>query len=69
MSTTQHEQEFIPERNGQENSPSHSAQVSGDSDSDAVREHAREWDMAFSLQAADVFFTDSSPVLVYRLHG
>ena len=54
MSTTQHEQEFTPERNGQENSPSHSAQDSGDSDSDTVRERAPERDMPFSFQVAEM---------------
>ena len=50
MSAAHHEQEFTPERNGQENSPSHSAQDSGDSDSDTVRERAPERDMSFSFQ-------------------
>ena len=61
MSTTHHEQEFTPERNGQENSPGHSAQDSGDSDSDIVRERAPERDRAFSLQLADVFSQMSIP--------
>ena len=59
MSAAHHEQELTPERNGQENSPSHSAQDSGDSDSDTVREHAPERDMSFSFQVAPPdWFTD-----------
>ena len=61
MSTTHHEQEFTSKRNGQENSPSHSAQNSGDSDSDTVRERAPERDMPFSFQVPP-------PVLVHGLH-
>ena len=37
MSAAHQGQEFTPERNGQEKSPIHSAQESGDSDSDTVR--------------------------------
>ena len=59
MSAAHHEQEFTPERNGQEISPSHSAQDSGDSDSDTVRERAPERDMSFSFQTAPpCWFTD-----------
>ena len=60
MGTTHQEQEFTPERrNGQENSPSHSAQDSGDSDSDTVRERAPERDMFFSFQVSPPdWFTD-----------
>ena len=58
MSTTQHEQEFAPEQN---NSSSHSAQDSGDSDSDTVRERAPEWDMAFSFQVAEMLSRTAAP--------
>ena len=59
MSAAHQEQEFTPERNGQEISPSHSAQDSGDSDSDTVRERAPERDMSFSFQVAPPdWFTD-----------
>ena len=64
MSAVHHEQEFTPERNGQENSPSHSAQDSGDSDSDFVQERAPEWDMFFSFQVAPPdWFTDYMSVI------
>ena len=52
MSAAHQEQECTPEWNGQEMSPSHSAQESGDSDSDTVRERAPERDMSFSFQVA-----------------
>ena len=59
MSAAHQEQEFTPERNGQEISPCHSAEDSGDSDSDTVREHAPERDMSFSFQVAPPdWFTD-----------
>ena len=52
-------QEFTPERNGQEKSPIHAAQESGDSDSDTVRERAPERDMFFSFRVAPPdWFTD-----------
>ena len=64
MSAARQEQEFTPERNGQENSPSHSAQDSGDSDSDTVRERAPERDMSFSFQVAPRdWFTDYMSVI------
>ena len=68
MSTTHHEQEFTPERNGQENSPSHSAQDNGDSDSDTVQERAPERDMPFSFQVAPPgWFTDYMSVTHNKL--
>ena len=64
MGTTHQEQEFTPERNGQENSPGHSAQESGDNDSDTVRERAPERDMSFSFQVAPPnWFTDYMSVI------
>ena len=64
MSAAHQEQEFTPERNGQETSPSHSAQDSGDSDSDTVRERAPERDMSFSFQVAPPnWFTDYMSVI------
>ena len=64
MSAAHQEQEFTPERNGQENSPGHSAQESGDSDSDTVRERAPERDMSFSFQVAPPnWFTDYMSVI------
>ena len=64
MSAAHQEQEFTPERNGQEISPSHSAQDSGDSDSDTVRERAPERDMSFSFQVAPPdWFTDYMSVI------
>ena len=64
MSAAHQGQEFTPERNGQEKSPGHSAQVSGDSDSDTVRERAPERDMSFSFQVAPPsWFTDYMSVI------
>ena len=58
MSAAHQGQEFTPERNGQEKSI-HSAQESGDSDSDTVRERAPERDMSFSFRVAPPdWFTD-----------
>ena len=75
MGTTHHEQEFTPERNGQENSPSHSAQEIGDSDSDTVRQRAPERDMPFSFQVAKMsswtappcWFTDYMSVTLNKM--
>ena len=68
MSAAHQEQEFNPERNGQENSPGHSAQESGDSDSDTVRERAPERDMSFSFQVAPPnWFTDYMSVIDSKL--
>ena len=68
MSAAHQEQEFTPERNGQEISPSHSAQDSGDSDSDTVREHAPERDMSFSFQVAPPdWFTDYMSVTLNKM--
>ena len=68
MSTTHQEQEFTPERNGQEISPSHSAQDSGDSDTDTVRERAPERDMYFSFQVAPPdWFTDYMSVIINKM--
>ena len=67
---THYELEFTPERNGQENSPSHSAQDSGDSDSDTVQERAPERDMSFSFQVAPPdCFTDYMSVTHNKLDG
>ena len=69
MSAAHQEQEFTPERNGQENSPSHSAQDSGDSDSDTVRERAPERDMSFSFQVAPPdWFTDKMDRMYQNLN-
>ena len=69
MSAAHHEQELTPERNGQENSPSHSAQNSGDSDSDTVRERAPERDMSFSFQVAPPdWFTDKMDRMYQNLN-
>ena len=68
MSTTHQEQEFTPERNGQEISPSHSAQDSGDSDTDTVQERAPERDMYFSFQVAPPdWFTDYMSVIIDKM--
>ena len=75
MSAAHHEQEFTPERNGQENSPSHSAQESGDSDSDAVQQRAPERDMPFSFRVAKMsswtappcWFTDDMSVTLNKM--
>ena len=75
MGTTHHEQKFTPERNGQESSPSHSAQESGDSDSDAVQQRAPERDMPFSFQVAKMsswtappcWFTDNMSVTLNKM--
>ena len=64
MSAPHQEQEFTSERNGQEKSPGHSAQDSGASDSDTVRERAPEQDMSFSFQMAPPdWFTDYMSVI------
>ena len=69
MGTTHPELEFTPERNGQEISPSHSAQDSGDSDSDTVRERAPERDMSFSFQVAPPdWFTDKMDRMYQNLN-
>ena len=69
MSAAHQEQEFTPERNGQETSPSHSAQDSGDSDSDTVRERAPERDMSFSFQVAPPdWFTDKMDRMYQNLN-
>ena len=69
MSAAHHERELTPERNGQENSPSHSAQDSGDSDSDTVRERAPERDMSFSFQVAPPdWFTDKMDRMYQNLN-
>ena len=69
MSAAHQEQEFTPERNGQETSPSHSAQDSGDSDSDTVRERAPERDMSFSFQVAPPdWFTDTMDRMYQNLN-
>ena len=69
MSAAHQEQEFTPERNGQEISPSHSAQESGDSDSDTVRERAPERDMSFSFQVAPPdWFTDKMDRMYQNLN-
>ena len=69
MSAAHQEQEFTPERNGQENSPGHSAQESGDSDSDTVRERAPERDMSFSFQVAPPdWFTDKMDRMYQNLN-
>ena len=69
MSAAHQEQEFTPERNGQEISPSHSAQNSGDSDSDTVRERAPERDMSFSFQVAPPdWFTDKMDRMYQNLN-
>ena len=69
MSAAHHEQEFTPERNGQENSPGHSAQESGDSDSDTVRERAPERDVSFSFQVAPPdWFTDKMDRMYQNLN-
>ena len=68
MGTTHHEQEFTPERDGQESCPSHSAQESGDSDSDTVRERAPERDMSFSFRVAPpCWFTDYMSVTLNEM--
>ena len=68
MSAAHQEQEFTPERNGQENSPSHSAQDSGDSDSDTVWERAPERDMFFSFQVAPPdWFTNYMSVTHHKM--
>ena len=69
MGTTHPELEFTPERNGQEISPSHSAQDSGDCDSDTVRERAPERDMSFSFQVAPPdWFTDKMDRMYQNLN-
>ena len=69
MSAAHQEQEFTPERNGQETSPSHSAQDSGDSDSDTVQERAPERDMSFSFQVAPPdWFTDKMDRMYQNLN-
>ena len=69
MSAAHQEQECTPERNGQEMSPSHSAQESGDSDSDTVRERAPERDMSFSFQVAPPdWFTDKMDRMYQNLN-